>query len=104
MKKFCKVIEKAVAVALPNRHVATKAKMVVDALSSGMLFSGEGVYLLNELHKKYICHVFKPWKLVKAYDCSSIGAFKTATIKALHSVLDENKLGLFPSPSTIDRA
>jgi hypothetical protein len=33
-----------------------------------------------------------------------IGAFKTATIKALHSVLDENKTGVFPSPSAIDRS
>jgi hypothetical protein len=104
MKKFCKLIEKAIAVALPGKHLRTKAKMVVDALSSGMLFNGEGVRLLNELHKNYIRHIFKTWKLVKAYDCSSIGAFKTATIKVLHSVLDENKLGLFPSPSAIDRA
>ncbi len=62
--------------------------MVVDDLSTGMLFSGEGVCLLNELHKKYMCHIFKPWKSVNAYDCSSIGVFKIATIKALHSVLD----------------
>jgi hypothetical protein len=60
MKKICKVIEKAVAMALPGRHIGTKAKMVLDALSSGMFFSGEGVRLLNELHRDYIRHVFKP--------------------------------------------
>jgi hypothetical protein len=41
---------------------------------------------------------------LKAFDCSLIGAFKTSTIKALNSVLDEGKIGLFPSPSAIDRA
>ncbi len=94
----------AVAQALPNRHAGTKAKMVVDALSSGMLFSGQGVRVLNELHRDYVRQIFKTWKLVKAYDVSSIGAFKMATIKALHSVLDKNKTGLFPSPSAIDRS
>jgi hypothetical protein len=42
-------------------------------------------------------------KLVKAYDCSSIWAFKTATVKALHGILDEGKAGLFPSTSSVDR-
>jgi hypothetical protein len=104
LKKLCKVIENTVALALPGRHAGTKAKFVLDAISSGMLFSGEGVKLLHELHRQYVRHIFKEWKLVKAYDCSSIGAFKTATIKALHSVLDESKIGLFPSPSSNDRA
>jgi hypothetical protein len=52
MEKFCKVIQNAVAQALPGRHVGAKAKMVVNALSSGMLFSGQGVRLLNELHRE----------------------------------------------------
>jgi hypothetical protein len=58
---------------------------------------------LNKLHVNYTRHIFKPWKMVKAYDCSSIGAFKTATIKALHSVLDDGKVGMFPSTSSIDQ-
>jgi hypothetical protein len=66
MKKNPKVIENAVAQALPGRHIGTKAKMVVDALSSGMLFSGQGVWLLNELHRDYVRQIFNTWKLVKA--------------------------------------
>jgi hypothetical protein len=103
VKNFCQIIEKAASLALPGKHTTTKAKMMINALSSGMLFGGDGVELLNNLHANYIRHIFKPWKLVKAYDCSSIGAFKTATVKALHGILDEGKAGLFPSTSSVDR-
>jgi len=103
VESFCQIIEKAASVALPGKHAATKAKMIIDALSSGLIFGGEGVELLNKLHINYIRHIFKPWKMVKAYDCSLIGAFKTATIKALHSVLDDGKVGMFPSTSSIDQ-
>ena len=60
--------------------------------------------MLDEMKRLYVRHIFKDWKVLKAFDCSAIGAFKTSTIKALHSVLDEDKIGLFPSSSAIDRA
>jgi hypothetical protein len=47
-------------------------------------------------------HLFRPWKLVKASDVSPVGAFKTSSINALHDVIDEEGLGLFPSASSIN--
>jgi hypothetical protein len=47
--------------------------------------------------------VFKGWRLLKAFDCSSAGAFKTSTLQAMHAVLDEEKNGYFPSASAVDR-
>jgi hypothetical protein len=43
------------------------------------------------------------WRLLKAFDCSSVGAFKTSTLQAMHSVLDEENNGYFPSASSLAR-
>jgi hypothetical protein len=40
VEAFCQIIEKAASVALPGKHAATKAKMFIDALSSGLIFGG----------------------------------------------------------------
>ncbi len=48
--------------------------------------------LLNEMKHLYVHQIFKEWKVLKAFDCSSIGAFETSTVKALHSVSDEDPL------------
>jgi hypothetical protein len=55
----------------------------------------------------YIKDLFRPWRVwrvLKAGDVSAIGAFKTSTVKALNEVIDREKMGLFPSPSSVDRA
>lgn len=103
-KKLCESIDKVFSVHYPGKDPQTKAKILLEALSGGILFHGEGVALLQELKRLYVRDIFKDWKVLKAFDCSSIGAFKTSTVKALHSVLDDQKIGLFPSPSSIDRA
>jgi hypothetical protein len=48
--------------------------------------------------------LFKPWRVLKAGDVSPIGAFKTSTVKALNEVIDHSNQGLFPSPTSINRA
>ncbi len=103
MVKLCKDIDKVVSWHFPGKRAPLKAKVVVDALCSGSLFQGEGVEFLNELKRRYVRDVFKDWKVLKAFDCSAIGAFKTSTVQALNSVLDEGKIGLFPSTSGISR-
>ncbi len=79
-------------------------KKQLKSMQSMMLFQGECHLILQEMKRLHIRAVFKEWKVLKAYDCSSIGAFKTSTVKALHFVLDEEKQEYFPSPSGIDRA
>ena len=37
VENFCQIIEKAASFALPGKHTTTKAKMMINALSSGML-------------------------------------------------------------------
>jgi hypothetical protein len=59
--------------------------------------------IIKELKRMHIRNVFKEWKLLKAFDCSSVGAFKTSTLQAMHAVLDEDKNGFFPSASSVDR-
>jgi hypothetical protein len=80
MVKLCKDIDKVVSWHFPGKHAPLKAKVVVDALCSGLLFQGEGVEFLNELKRRYVRDVFKDWKVLKAFLCSAIGAFKTSTV------------------------
>jgi len=89
---------------LPRRHPSTKAKVLFDEIISGRLYNGAALSLLNDYMKDFIRQKFAPWRLLKAGDVSAIGAFKTSTIQALNEVIDEDKLGLFPSPSAVDRA
>jgi hypothetical protein len=104
LKTLCQDIDKIFSMHFPGKYGQTRAKLLLDALSSGLLFHGEAIPLLDEMKQLYVRNVFKDWKVLKAFDCSSIGAFKTSTIKALNSVLDEGKIGLFPSLSAIDSA
>jgi hypothetical protein len=104
LKTLCQDIDKIFSMHFPGKHGQTRAKLLLDALSSGLLFHREAIPLLDEMKQLYVRNVFKDWKVLKAFDCSSIGAFKTSTIKALNSVLDEGKIGLFPSLSAIDSA
>lgn len=97
-------LENTMSKLLPRRHPSTKAKVLFDEIISGRLYNGAVLSLLNDYMKDFIRQKFAPWRLLKAGDVSAIGAFKTSTIQALNEVIDEDKLGLFPSPSAVDRA
>jgi len=103
VKYLCQSIEKLLGTVLPGKHAHEKASLIITALSSEMLFKGEGLRILHELKRQHIREVFKEWRLLKAFDCSSVGAFKTSTLEAMHSVLDEDKNGYFPSVSSLAR-
>lgn len=103
MKYLCDSIEKLAATVLPRKHMHEKAALIINALSTERLFKGEGIKILDSLKISHIHNVFKEWRLLKAFDCSSVGAFKTSTLQAMHAVLDGEKLGYFPSASAIDR-
>jgi hypothetical protein len=75
----------------------------MEAIISGRLFNGEAANLLQKKIRNYIQNLFRPWKLVKAADVAAVGAFKSSTINALHSVIDEQKEELFPSNSIVRR-
>ena len=103
MKYLCTSIEKLLGTVLPGKHAHEKASLLIAALSSSKLLKGEGLKVLNELNRQHIRLVFKEWKLLKAFDCSSVGAFKTSTLQAMHAILDEDKKGYFPSVSSVTR-
>jgi len=100
--KLVGVIEGAL-IHLKGKHNCTKAKLLMEAIVSGQLFNGEASKILQERIRSYIRSLFRPWKLVKAADVAAVGAFKSSTINALRSVIDENKEDLFPSVSTVSR-
>jgi hypothetical protein len=87
-----------------GRHASTKARLLLEAIMSGKLLQGEAANVLHDVAKQYIIKLFRPWKLVKAGDVSAVGGFKTTTINALRTVVDEKCEGLFPSPTTVNRA
>jgi hypothetical protein len=43
---------------------------------SGKLLQGEAANVLHDVVKQYISNLFRPWKLVKAGDVSSVGGSK----------------------------
>jgi hypothetical protein len=100
--KLVGVIEGAL-IHLKGKQNCTKAKLLMEAIVSGQLFNGEASKILQERIWSYIQSLFRPWKLVKAADVAAVGVFKSSTINALHSVIDENKEDLFPSVSTVSR-
>jgi len=75
MKLLCRNVEKAVSASLPGRRTMNKAAALMKAIESSMLFNGECEVMLQEVKRLHIRNVFKEWKVLKAYDCSSIGAF-----------------------------
>jgi seryl-tRNA synthetase len=85
---LCYSVEKAFSV-LKGKHCTTKAKLLIEALMTGRILQGQGAAVIHEVTKKYIKNLFCPWKLVKARDVSAVGGFKTTTINALRSVIDE---------------
>jgi hypothetical protein len=99
-----KSLEQYLSKLYPSKHATTKAKLLLAEFVSNNFLNGEGKVAINDLVCSHIYHLFRPWKIVKVGDVSAVGAFKTSTIKALHSVIDENNSGIFPSPSAVDRA
>jgi hypothetical protein len=100
---LCSSIEKAFT-CLKGKHCSTKAKMLVECLMSGKILQGEAAKAVNDVMRQYIRSLFRPWKLVKAGDVCSVGGFKTTTINALRTIVDENGEGFFPSPTTVNRS
>jgi hypothetical protein len=101
--KLCRHLDNFFSLHFSGKHAKSKAKLLLEALNSNLLFHGEGVALIADMNRLYVRNIFKDWKVLKAFDCSPVGAFKSSTVKALNSVLDEGKIGLFPSPSAVDR-
>ena len=88
----------------PNKHASSKAKLLMYEIRSGRLLNGEPLKVMQDFAQNYVRELFKPWRMLKTGDMSAIGAFKTSTIKALRDVIDHEKIGLFPSASSVDRA
>jgi hypothetical protein len=100
---LCEAIERACH-CLKGKHASTKAKLLMDAISSSQLFKGEAASALSALIRLRVRELFHPWKLVKAGDVSSAGSFKTSTINALRYIIDEKQEQLFPSATTINHS
>jgi hypothetical protein len=81
-------------------------------MSSGLLFKGSGVSILQSMHRYFVRKVFRPWKLVYSSDMAPAGAFRTATVSGLSKFFDspdtdneedDKEKRLFPSASTVAR-
>jgi hypothetical protein len=46
---LCQDIDKIFSMHYPGKHAQTRAKLLLDALSSGLLFHGEAIALLDEI-------------------------------------------------------
>jgi len=99
----CSSIERAFS-CLKGKHAAKKSRVLMEAIMSGNLLQGEAAIAVNDIIKQFISNLFRPWRLVKAGDFSSVGGFKTTTINTLRSVVDHNGVGFFPSASAVNRA
>jgi hypothetical protein len=100
---LCSAIKKAFS-CLKGKHCSRKARVLVEAIMSGKLLKGEAAVAVNDIIKQFIFNLFRPWRLVKAGDFSSVGGFKTTTINTLRSVVDKDGIGFFPSASSVNRA
>ncbi len=101
---ICESLEMYFVKLYPGKHARTKAKLLLAEFLDGKLLKGEVKSAVYDFVCSRISYLFRPWKIVKAGDVSPIGAFRTSTSQALHDVIDEFKEGLFPSPSSVDRA
>ncbi|MFN9982222.1 MAG: hypothetical protein ACK53Y_20005, partial [bacterium] len=68
---------------MKGAHPSTKAAKLLEIISAGLLFNGEGISILEGMHRDYIRNNFLPWKLVYASDMSLAGSFRTATVTGL---------------------
>ena len=74
---------------MKGAHPSTKAAKLLEIISAGLPFNGEGVSILEAMHRDYIRNKFSPWKLVYASDMSPAGSFWTATVSGLSEFFDE---------------
>jgi len=85
---------------------------LLELMSSGLLFKGSGVSVLQSMHQDFVQKLFRPWKLVYSSDMAPAGAFSTATVSGLSEFFDspdtdneedDKEKRLFPSASTVAR-
>ncbi len=98
---------------MKGAHAATKAAKLLELISTGLLFNGTGISMLESMHRDYITNKFSPWKLVFASDMSPAGSFRMATVSGLSEFFDtpredeaddsKPKSRMFPSASTVSR-
>ena len=89
----------------------TKAVRLLELMSSGLLFKGSGVSVLQFMHRDFVQKLFRPWKLVYSSDMAPAGAFRTATVSGLSKFFDspdsdkehDKQKQLFPSALTVAR-
>jgi hypothetical protein len=68
---LCNAIERAFMF-LKGKHSTTKSKLLMEAITGGKLFNGEAAAAVSEVMRQFIRNLFRPWKLVKAGDMSSV--------------------------------
>ena len=97
---------------MKGAHPSMKAAKLLEIISAGLLFNGEGISIHEGMHRDYIRNNFLPWKLVYASDMSLAGSFRTATVTGLSEFFDEpesdnvteaKKKRIFPSASKVSR-
>ena len=104
---LCDKIAKAFGVR-KGTHAETRVAKLLELISTGLLFDGAGVSILESLHQDYVRKRFSPWKLVYASDMSPAGSFCTATVTGLTEFFDEPddiddcpKSRMFPPASAV---
>jgi hypothetical protein len=80
-------IEKAFGL-IKGAHPSTKATKLFELISAGLLFNGEGITILEGMHRDYIRNTISAWKLVYASNMSPAGSFWTATVSGLTEFFD----------------
>jgi hypothetical protein len=97
---------------MKGAHPSTKAAKLLEIISAGLLFNGEGISIHEGMHRDYIRNEFLPRKLVYASVMSPAGSFWTATATGLSEFFDEpesdnvmesKKKRIFPSASKVSR-
>jgi hypothetical protein len=69
-------------------HPSTQATKLLELNSTSILFIGEGISILECMHRDYTWNKFLAWKLVYASDMSPAdGSFWTATVSGLTEFL-----------------
>jgi len=110
MDRLCERIEEAFGL-MKGMKSKGKASKLMELMSTGLLFDGHGVSILQSLHRDFVRNMFKPWKLVYSSDMSPAGSFRTATVAGLSEFFDcteDNnddapQRRMFPSASAVAR-
>jgi len=89
-------IEKAFGL-IKGAHPNPKATKLFELISAGLLFDGEGITILEGMHRDYIRNTISAWKLVYASNMSPAGSFWTATVSGLTEFLTHLNLKMLPN-------